>query len=176
MMGEEIFNRDKWYFAGGCVYCLYNNKPINDYDLFCMDKSEVKKILKWFNEHKDVVTFKSDYAYTVGKIQFIIRFIGDPEIEVSKFDFKHNQCYYTSDGVVHLLAPEEIISSNKLVPNTSKGRDLMTTIGRVAKFTSRGMEISQTDLFDLTLKATEPKSYFSGRRSLKRRIKQKYRY
>lgn len=170
---EEYFNFNDWYFAGGCIYSLWNNKEIKDYDLFCKNKSAVNKLRKYFRLHKDKTDFITKNAISVGKYQFVIRNIGLPEVEVSKFDFKHNMFYYDK-GELHNATDWEYLSSNKLEFNTERARDVLNIMTRIPKFVERGMEISQAEMLNILEIGTRPTKIFKERKMIKNRQSGRY--
>lgn len=60
----------------------------------------------------------------MGKYQFVIKHIGQPDVEVAKFDFKHN-CYYYDNTGFHDLYGFEYINDNKLHFNSDRARDIL---------------------------------------------------
>ena len=61
--------KEKLYFAGGCIYCLRNDKVVKDYDMFLTDDDIIEDLKKL-----DIWSFTSDYALTYGKFQIVIKF------------------------------------------------------------------------------------------------------
>lgn len=171
----EYFNIKDWYFAGGCPYCIWNDKEIKDYDLFCKNVAAIKKLRKWFRQNKDKATFTSKNAISMGKYQFVIKHVGEPEVEVRKFDFKHNLFYY--DGTeLHNCIDWCYIESNKLEFNSERARDILNILTRVPKFVNRGMEISQKEILDIIELGTRPTKIFRERRHIKQVRSGKSRY
>ncbi len=154
---------------------MWQGKEIKDYDIFCTNKKALKKLKKYVKQHKDIVNFTTENAYTIGKYQFVIKHIGQPEIEVAKFDFKHN-CYYYNEYGVQDLYGWEYINDNKLVFNSNKARDVLNVITRIPKFINRGMEISQSEILDILDEGTKIKNYVSERKNIKKRKSNKEVY
>ena len=149
--------KDKAYFAGGCIYCLRNDKPVKDYDVFLKDESlieNLKKLTIW--------SFASEYALTCGKFQVVIKYFGEPDLCVGQFDFKHNMHYYIpGTQKVKCAYMEEFfdepfddpcdpefedfmyLQTNELFFNENRARDIEGVLLRVEKFTERGMTISK---------------------------------
>jgi hypothetical protein len=135
------------YFAGGCIYCLNNDKPPKDYDIFLMDGSlidELKQLNIW--------SYISEYALTYGRFQIVIKYYGRPESCVGQFDFKHNMYYYIPfSSRIHSVNLEdcfsefddyEFLNSNELMFNEDRARDIEGVYLRIEKFVNRGMTIS----------------------------------
>ena len=171
----EYFNIKDWYFAGGCIYCLWNNRDVKDYDIFCKNTAAIRQLKKWFKANKDKANFISKNAITMGKYQFIVKHIGDPYVEVGKFDFKHNMFYYDC-GSLHNVTDWDHIKSNQLEFNTERARDVLNILTRVPKFVNRGMDISQKEILDIIELGTRPTRIFSERRDIKKRRAGKSRY
>lgn len=174
-VGKDVFNFNDFYFAGGCIYSLWNDKEVKDYDIFCTNKKAIKKLKKHFKEYKYHADYISKNAITMGKYQFVIKHIGNPEVEVAKFDFKHN-CYYYNKSGLHDLYGWEYISSNQLEFNSDRARDILNIVTRIPKFVGRGMEISQKEILDILELGTRPTKYISERRGIKQRRSGKTRY
>lgn len=111
----------------------------------------------------------------MGKYQFVTKHIGEPQVEVAKFDFKHNLAYYDSSGV-HVLTDWSDIESNNLVANTDRARDILNIVTRIPKFLDRGMEITQKEIVDILERGTRPTKYFAERRYIKARASGRSRY
>lgn len=139
---------EKMYFAGGCIYCLNNDKQPKDYDIFLTDNSlvdELKQLELW--------SFTSEYALTYGKFQIVIKYYGDPYECVGQFDFKHNMYFYIpfSESVESVNEEDnwsdfddyEFLNSNELFFNETRARDIEGVYLRIEKFVNRGMTISK---------------------------------
>lgn len=162
---KSVFNFDDFYIAGGCIYSIWNGKKPKDYDIFCKNKLALSKIKKYFREN--VCNFISENAITYGKYQFVTKWCGDAETEVSKFDFKHNMFYYDSNGL-HNLVDWSFLNSNKLVFNKLRARDVSSILTRIPKFISRGMEISIEESAEILDVVTKPSNYIKEKISIKR--------
>ena len=171
--------KNKLYFAGGCIYCLKNDKEVKDYDLFLIDNSLIEKI-----KNINIWSFSSDYALTFGKYQIVIKYFGEPALCVGQFDFKHNMHYYIpksnkiSCAYVEEIFEEEpafddykYLLTNELHFNENRARDIEGVWLRIEKFTKRGMVISKETKKKIKSKVTKKsiksykKSRSSGRRS-----------
>lgn len=141
--------KEKLYFAGGCIYCLRNNKVVKDYDMFLRDGDLIEDLKKL-----DIWNFTSDYALSCGKFQIIVKYFGDPDSCVAEFDFKHNMHYYIpGSGEIrcgYLNECDEIdfehykyLQTNELHFNENRARDCEGVWLRIEKFTDRGMTISK---------------------------------
>jgi len=176
LIPRDVFNFDEWYFAGGCCYSLWNDKEVKDYDIFCKNKKAVKKLKDYFKSNKNKANCMTKNAITVGKYQFVIKHIGKPEVEVGKFDFKHNMSYYDNKQGLVSLSGWNYISSNELSFNTERARDILNIITRIPKFVDRGMEISQKEILDILELGTRPTKIFRERQSIKKSRSGKSRY
>lgn len=170
-----FFNLQDFYFAGGCLYCIWNDKEVKDYDIFCTNKAAIRKLKRYFKDHPELVNCKTNNAYTVGKYQFIIKHVGASDVEVGKFDFRHNCYWYDSLGV-HSLYGWDDIGSKELKFNSTRARDVLNIVTRIPKFVERGMEISQKEILDILELGTRPTKYFSERRTIKQRRNGRSRY
>ena len=154
------------YFAGGCIYSLWNEQEPKDWDVFCTSKLFLKKLKSWFEMTK-LHTFISEYAITFPPYQFVLAFVGDPEDVVAEFDFMHNMFYFRH-GKVCTLSDWSYLDSNKLKFNEERARDVASTITRVPKFVARGMEISKQEMAMMLDKATAFPAVVSERKSIKK--------
>ena len=149
--------KESLYFAGGCIYCLRNDKVVKDYDMFLMDDDLIEDL-----KQLDIWNFTSDYALSCGKFQVVIKYFGDPDSCIAEFDFKHNMHYYIPgsggircgylDEIVGELdeLPDEVdfehfkyLQTNELYFNENRARDCEGVWLRIKKFTDRGMTISK---------------------------------
>lgn len=167
LIPKEIFDFNDFYFAGGCIYSLWHNKDPKDYDLFCKKRKSAAKLLAYCKEHKDKVNIITQNAISMGKYQFIIKHIGKPDVQVKMFDFKHNMFYFDNSGL-KTVSDWKYIDSNKLEFNRDRARDVLNTISRIPKFVGRGMEISQSEIFDILEMGTRPSKIFGERKSIKK--------
>jgi hypothetical protein len=142
--------KEKLYFAGGCIYCLRNDKTPKDYDMFLMDDELIERL-----KNLDIWSFTSDYALTCGKFQIVIKYFGEPDDCVGQFDFKHNMHYYIpGTGKIMCGYTDELhrdpdiddyiyLETNELHFNENRARDIEGVWLRIKKFTDRGMTISK---------------------------------
>lgn len=165
----EVFNPNDWYLAGGVIYSLWNGTEPRDYDLFCKNKKAANKLRKYFRKNKELCDFTTKNAISKGKYQFVIRNIGEPEVEVNKFDFKHN-CFYFDSGKLINCTEWEHLDNTELIFNTERGRDLLNIMTRIPKFLDRGMTITQAEMLSILEQATRPTKIFNERKTIKRRI------
>lgn len=170
-----MFNLTDFYFAGGCIYCLWNDREVKDYDIFCTNKNAIRRLKLFMRCHPELVSCKTKNAYTVGKYQFVIKHIGAAKDEVSKFDFKHN-CYYFDHEGLHDVFGWDYIKSNTLMFNSARARDVLNILTRLPKFLAREMEISQSEILDILEVGTRPTKIFSERHTIKQRKRGRDRY
>lgn len=140
--------RENVYFAGGCIYCLRNDKEPKDYDMFLMSDELISEL-----SELDIWRCTSEYALTTGKYQIVIKYFGDPCECVREFDFKHNMYYYIpfSSRICSVNYEEEdkpfedwdYLVTLELHFNESRARDIEGVWLRVDKFVKRGMTISK---------------------------------
>lgn len=135
----------------------------------------MSRLKRYLKVHPELVNIKTQNAFTVGKYQFIIKHIGAPEVEVAKFDFKHNGYFYNHSGL-HDVFGWDYIDSNELKFNSIRARDVLNIITRVPKFVERGMDISQKEILDILELGTRPTKYFAERRTIKQRRSGKSHY
>lgn len=144
--------KEEVYFAGGCIYCLRNDKVVKDYDLFLKTDDLIEELMKL-----SIWSYISDYALTCGKFQIVTKYFGEPETCVGQFDFKHNMHYYIPHSMTIECAykeeyPEDeepvfddfkYLQTDELFFNESRARDIEGVWLRIEKFTARGMKISK---------------------------------
>lgn len=149
-LADEL--KERLYFAGGCIYCLRNDKVVKDYDMFLTDDDLIEDLKKL-----DIWSFTSDYALTRGKFQVVIKYFGEPDVCVGEFDFKHNMHYYIPGSmkiqcayVEEYSEDEEVVfddfrylQTNELFFNENRARDIEGVWLRIQKFVNRGMTISK---------------------------------
>ncbi len=133
--------KHKLYFAGGCIYCLANDKPVKDYDLFMFDLELLEEL-----KQCDVFIYVSEYALSVGKFQIIYKHYGEPSECVSEFDFMHNMHYYipTTKKICSGYDDEcKYLHTTELIFNEERARDIEGVLLRIKKFVKRGFSISK---------------------------------
>lgn len=130
---------------------------------------------KWFKKHKDQCDIVTSNAVSKGKWQFVIRNVGKPEIEVAKYDFRHNMFFFDK-GKLHNCTDWKHLDSNNLEFNSERGRDILNIMTRVPKFVERGMEVSQHELLSILEKGTRPTKIFKERSTIKKRLSGKDHY
>jgi hypothetical protein len=138
----------KFYFAGGCIYSLANDKPVKDYDIFLMNSDLIPHL-----QALDLWQYITEYALTYGKFQIVIKYYGEPGECVGQFDFRHNMHYYIPfGGEVESANDDDLdddydhfgyIHTNELIFNESRARDIEGVLLRIDKFVKRGMTISK---------------------------------
>ena len=160
------------YVAGGSIYCAYNNKPINDIDIF-VESLELKialgfyfkrvnglKVKRYGSQIIRIGTYKgeklvvTDNAITIGKYQIILKDYGEPVDVVNRFDFKHNM-YYIKNHKFYSVAELSYLDLEELRYNDERARDICGTIMRIPKFVERGFSISHKELSKMLLKLHE---------------------
>lgn len=170
--------KEKLYFAGGCIYCLRNNRIVKDYDMFLKDDDLIEDL-----KNLDIWSFTSEYALSYGRFQLVIKYFGDPDLCVGQFDFKHNMHYYIPGtnkvvcGYLDELCEEDdfehfiYLQTNELHFNENRARDCEGVWLRIKKFTDRGMTISKETKGKIKKRITKKsvrrykKSYHHGNRS-----------
>jgi len=176
LLPKEVFDfYNDFYFAGGCIYSIWNNKEPKDYDIFCKNKKAINKLTKHFKNNKDKADIITSNAITMKEFQFVIKHIGEPEVEVARFDFKHN-CFYYDGTVLGTTTHHDCLDSNKLEFNSKRARDVLNIITRIPKFLERGMEITQSEILNILELGTRPTKIFGERSAIKKRHAGKYRY
>lgn len=168
----------KAYFAGGCIYCLFNDKTVKDYDIFLRDDSLIEHL-----KSLTIWSYVSEYALTCGKFQVVIKYFGEPDDCVGQFDFKHNMHYYVPNTQKLKCAYEDeleeeflfddrdydefkYLKTNELFFNENRARDIEGVMLRVKKFTDRGMTISKETKKKIKKRTTpkKVKQYSKSRR------------
>ncbi|MCR8641421.1 hypothetical protein NV379_02015 [Paenibacillus sp. N1-5-1-14] len=155
------------YISGGCIYSLYNDTDPKDYDFFIKCPKLAADLSDYFKEvseykgksicggvYKKLGLTVTDNAISIGKYQIITQWVGTPEEVVGQFDFKHLQFFY-QNGVVNTLSSFNFLSSNQLVYNEKRARDICGTIVRTSKFLQRGMKIKHKEMGKILLKLSE---------------------
>lgn len=137
--------KSKLYFAGGCIYCLANDKPVKDYDMFMFDLELLDELIK-----SDVFRYVSPYALSVGSFQIVHKYYGEPSECIGEFDFMHNMHYYVPFTNKLKCAYSSFddndfryLHTTELIFNESRARDIEGVLLRVKKFVERGFTISK---------------------------------
>ena len=168
---QEQFKEES-FIAGGSIYSVYNNKPVNDIDVF-IESLELKIALGvYFKRVDGLTTLKrgkqkvkigiykgrklviTDNAITIGNYQIILREIGEASDVVSRFDFKHNM-YYIKNHKFYSVAEIFYLDLNQLIFNDNRSRDVAGALMRVHKFIEKGFTISQKELATILLRLSK---------------------
>lgn len=172
---SEVFCATDFYFAGGCIYSLWNNKQPKDYDLFCTSKKAIQKLKKYITRNK-LEVFSTENATTMGDVQFVTHYAGPAEREVRKFDFKHNMFYWSRKTGIAACTEWEAIEDTCIHFNSDKARDVLNLVTRIPKFIDRGMTISQSELLSILGKGTRPSKIIKERTYIKHRLRKRTHY
>lgn len=146
------------YFAGGCIYSLYNNKPVNDYDVFCDDLEAVNFICK--NISESIVVFETKNAVTIKEkthdldFQIIKKYYGEPDEVVGQFDFYHNHFAFIGGKVISFYN-WRYLETTKLCFNATRARDVANVILRIPKFIKKGFTLYKSDHAEILLKVLQ---------------------
>lgn len=145
------------YFAGGCIYSLYNNKTVNDYDIFCDDINAVQFICN--KVPKDYLVCETENALSIHKLggsefQLIKKFYGEPDGVVGQFDFYHNHFAFVGGKIIS-FHNWRYIDTKKLCFNFNRARDIGNVLLRIPKFIEKGFKIYKSDHARILLMALE---------------------
>lgn len=170
------------YIAGGCIYSLYQDKPVNDYDFFCTSEYFAKQVMGYFRRN-DVTMIKevregiwegvypldgrmidivvTNNAVSFGQeLQIITKYTGSPDEVVGQFDFMHNMYYYEfGNTMISKVADSfDFLDDKYLKYNTDRARDICGTIMRIPKFVQKGFIVTKTEVAKM-LKSLEDKGF-----------------
>jgi hypothetical protein len=151
-MRTEFMNEA--YLAGGCIYSLYQDKEVKDYDFFLKSAKFRDKLIKRLEKTPGILRTKYALSFEKGKYQIVLKYIGKPEKVVSEFDFRHNMFFF-DNGKVTGLVGEEHLRTTKLSFNADRARDISGVLLRIPKFISRGMTITKKEHAAIILKLSE---------------------
>lgn len=175
ILPNEAFDFKDFYFAGGCIYSLWNGNEPKDYDLFCRNRKAANRLLNYFKQNREKCNIITENAISMGEFQFIVKHIGKPEVQVGRFDFKHNMFFYDGNDFVALV-DWKYLESKKLEFNSARARNVLNILSRIPKFIERGMEISQSEIYSILECGTRPTRIIGERISVKRFINKKNSY
>lgn len=160
--------KQKSFIAGGCIYSLYNNLIVKDYDFFVTDKELAELLPIYFSALGNIVTVENgikmgtyqghklvitDNAITIGEYQIITKWVGTPEEVVSQFDFKHLMFYFDyKKCAIKTLSHFKYLDDKRLHYNEDRARDVVGSIMRANKFVERGMTIYPEEMAKILLK------------------------
>lgn len=162
------------YFAGGCIYSLWNHSKPKDYDIFLKETTIIETL-----KNLDIWAYISEYALSYGKYQIVTKYHGEPLECVGEFDFAHNMYYYIPligdtihhvgwecENVVDDIVNYSYLDTKELIFNECRSRDVEGVYLRINKFLDRGMTISKE-----TKKAIKKKTTKKAIRKYKRKSK-----
>lgn len=142
------------FFAGGCIYSLYNGQQPNDYDIFCDSPEAVEQIKNYLYStgRYDIIT-KNAVSFD-GEHQLVIKFIGSVHDTVDQFDFKHNMFAF-KDGDIYAGVDMGYLTIKVLIFNEGRARDFASCITRVPKFVKRGFICTRKEMAKMLKALTE---------------------
>lgn len=158
------------YFAGGCIYSLYNDKPISDFDIFCDNQDSMIFVSSRAEKHRDAI-FSTENAvtlhlteekpndfcdYTIYDFQVIKKFYGEPEDVIGEFDFYHNFFAYIKGKIISFYN-WRYLATTRLCFNHERGRDIVNVLLRIPKFIKKGFYITKEEHGKIMLKALQDK-------------------
>jgi hypothetical protein len=145
MQGKKLF------VAGGYVRSCVANEPINDIDVFAINKQEAQicaQVLAVFNGPK---VFESDNAYSIKvgemQIQFIHRWVfNSPQEAIDSFDFTiaKGAFWYENGEWQSSIHPDfyaDLASKRLVYTSPVRNEDAGGSMLRVLKFYQRGYRI-----------------------------------
>jgi len=160
--------KENGFVGGGCIYSMFQDGTYKDIDIFFKHEYVVKLVEDLLRKEcrleveqgietgvwQGLRVVITDNAISIGEFQLIKKDFGKPEDVVSRFDFKHNM-FWIEDGRVKSLSNLSYLTSNKLVLNELRPRQMAGVMVRVAKYTSRGMNLSSSEMCKIILKLNE---------------------
>lgn len=154
----KLFPKDRWhyiknhtYFAGGCIYSLYNSKAVSDYDVFCDSKHCVELLSSLIGKQENLngytKSFETSNAISLTgdcEFQIIKKWYGEPSEVVAEFDFYHNHFAFIKGKIISFYN-WRYIDVKKLCFNFKRGRDIVNVLLRIPKFIKKGFWIYEQD-------------------------------
>jgi len=102
------------------------------------------------------VLFMSDNAVSLsGKVQFVIRFYGEPDQIHDNYDFDHCKCYYDYSNNVLSTPPEALISILSKALIYSGSLYPVASLFRIRKFLERGWSITAGQMLKIVWQLQE---------------------
>lgn len=161
--------KNKTFIAGGAIRSLYNDKDINDYDLYFTDAesaSEFKTLISnGLNEGipfsnvdemrlnfractENAITF---YIEEIQKnVQFILKYSGQPIFVIKKFDFTNSMAYYEPQTNFLLLTEDfKIANNSKILIFNNDSYSPAVSFERMLKFSKQGYNIPRSTVLNL---------------------------
>lgn len=159
------------YIAGGSIYSLYNDKPVNDYDFFLTNphiakrlKVYMKSAIKNRKVYKGIIqgtykgcqiTITKNAISFCSEFQIITGWSGSPIEVISEFDFMHNMCYFYRDEVNQVNNGFNYLDNDSLAYNEKRARDICGTIQRIPKFVEKGFKVPKKEVSKMLGKLAE---------------------
>lgn len=167
-IGLAIHLEENGFVGGGCIYSMFQDGSYKDIDIFFKHKYVVELVEHFIRKECTLKIVRgvetgvwqrlrvviTDNAISIGEFQLIKKDFGEPEDVVSRFDFKHNM-FWIEDGRVKSLSNFSYLTSKELELNDLRPRQLAGVLVRVAKYTKRGMTISNSEMCKIILKLNE---------------------
>jgi hypothetical protein len=160
---DRDYIKSHTYFAGGCIYSIYNNQRPKDYDIFC-DSLDIVEFISQEIDSLEKLGIVQDIFITSNAIsindysdynfQIIKKFYGEPSGVIAQFDFYHNFFAFINGKIIS-FHNWRYIETKKLCFNFDRARDIGNVILRIPKFVERGFKIYKSDHAKILLMALE---------------------
>lgn len=153
------FIYENCFVAGGAVRDFIIDRRHNDIDIFFKDKNKIQEFKdlfvkynladfsnKWYRPYNSTHTCNfivTNYAITIGRLQFITFRTGEPIDIVNTFDFTINQCYYDLKNNTFYIKDRASLSNKLLVVN-EKTLDTKRLLSRLLYFMDYGFKPTTT--------------------------------
>lgn len=154
---KPLFRKTEAMICGGAVLSTFTGQRISDIDIFFKDElvlNKFKEELSLFDGCELIMDdeYCSLLKFKTKKIQLIKRFYGTPQEILSKFDFTICQvCYVPKTDTFYLHRNFHAhVEEKQIVMNPNMPFPL-ATINRVAKYISKGYELSDIQAMILAI-------------------------
>lgn len=146
------------YIIGGAITSTFTSMPINDYDLYCEKKEEVKKLEDIFSQFDKCIKLTETanaitYKYNNQIYQVIKAFVGHPVDIMNQFDFTICMGSYGIHSGYFILHDTFLLhlADKSLIFNTA-AQYPVCSLYRVHKYLKRGYQLPPAQLLKIILK------------------------
>jgi hypothetical protein len=163
-IGPEVFDSFKnidCFLAGGAMTSIYNNKPVEDYDIYCKTNKDAFKVIRVLERERFNCLAKTNrsvlfcqgqeenkilvnviYFNYFNNLQEVFNLF-DFTVCMGGYDFKHNSFDFHSAFFRDNLLKNLFYSNNSKYP--------IGALVRVGKYKNKGFDISKKELLKIAL-------------------------
>lgn len=109
----QILKENDCFVAGGCIVSVFNNMPINDYDIYCKNVDKTKKLVEQLESIGFELKVTSHNAYSLVRKSNKEKNIKKLKIQIIKYERFCNEDIYENLTILIFIVVWELIILKK---------------------------------------------------------------